>query len=466
MNSENLLRELIKQGESELLEFKVDVRNETVAKTICGFLNGEGGQLLIGISDRGKIIGLNNAHNYIKELQQYLIDNIIPEPAVTVIVEQLEEKNILAIKVWGGSKKPYVFNGTIFYRRGSSTVQASSKEISNLIHDRQLTEIHWERQPVLGAELEDLDEVEIQKTITYINKSDRGKQLPSNITEFLKYYSLYQNGQLTNAAILLFGREPIRFIPQCRIRFSVFSNGKTGSTFIDDRYLEGNLFKNIDDIQDILKKHIALSSEFKKTNWQRTDNFIYPMDALREGTLNAIIHSDYSNISGAISIQIYPDKLEITNYGKLPNEIKLSDLKKNHPSFPHNPDIAHICFLRGYIEKIGRGTLKIIEACKSIGLKEPKWVSKQNIMTLRFSSSQKKQKEIFKSDLNERQIRFLNEFKHGTKFTVLKYLEFIGGKLTDRSARNDLTLLIDGGWLLKQGKGRNTVYVRTEVKEP
>jgi ATP-dependent DNA helicase RecG len=59
---------------------------------------------------------------------------------------------------------------------------------------------------------------------------------------------------------------------------------------------------------------------------------------------------------------IYPNKLEITNTGASP--YKQSELKKNHLSMPFNPDIAHMAFLRGYMEKIGRGTLKIIDACK------------------------------------------------------------------------------------------------------
>ncbi len=389
MKQQQLIRDLIQQGESEQLELKADVRNEVIAKTICGFLNGEGGQVVVGVTDKGKVVGVSNAEKIETELQRYLIENIVPEAPVTVSREQVGDQNILLVKVWGGSKKPYVFGGSIFYRRGSQTVPATSKEISELIHTRQQTDVHWERQPALRVELNDLDPEEIRNTINHINESGRGKKLSDDILEFLSYHGLYQNGHMSNAAVLLFGKEPARFIPQCRVRFSVFGSGKIGASFSEDRLLEGNLFKNIEDIQDLFKKHIAFRSEFDKTRWQRTDGFLYPMAALREGVMNALVHRDYSNVAGTASVLVYPDKLEISNYGKLPNQIKLADLKRNHVSLPHNPDIAQICFLKGYIEKIGRGTLKIVEACKNAGLREPVWSAEDSSIKLTFFSKVK-----------------------------------------------------------------------------
>ena len=382
-------KELIKPGESTQLELKENVHKEAIAKTICSFLNGQGGQLLVGVKNKGKILGIKSANKQEKELREYLVKSIVPEAPITVSIEKIDEKEIILVKVWSGSKKPYVFGGSIFYRRGTQTVQASSKEISELIHKRQQIEINWERQPVLGARLDDLDFEEIGKTIRSVHDSGRGKEFSGDILEFLSYHGLFQNSQVTNAAVVLFGKEPTRFIPQCRVRFAVLTYGKTGSKYSEDRYLEGNLFKNIEDLENLCNKYIAFSSEFNKKLWQRTDGYLYPIAALREGIMNALVHCDYSSPSGMISIIIYSDKLEISNYGKLPAGIKLSDLKRNHLSLPQNPDIAHICFLRGYIEKIGRGTLKIIEACKNAGLKVPVWIDTPPFIKLTFYSKNK-----------------------------------------------------------------------------
>lgn len=84
--------------------------------------------------------------------------------------------------------------------------------------------------------------------------------------------------------------------------------------------------------------------------------------------------------------------LEISNTGSLPPELSVGDLRKNHSSYPRNPDIAHIFFLRGYIDKIGRGTLKIIESCRLAGLREPKWKSEESIVRLTFYTNIKPSK--------------------------------------------------------------------------
>ena len=371
MKTEQLIKDLLKQDESGQLEFKEVVRKDAIGKTICGFLNNKGGQLLIGIADDKEIKGIKDADKWQFEIEQYLIKELVPEAPVMVSVENYGDKQLLLIKVWEGSKQPYIFNGSIYYRRNDRTIQASSKEISQLIHKRQETEVHWERQAALGVELEDLDLEEIKNTMNAALSDNKMKDIKKEPLEFLSYYGLFQNGNFTNAAVVLFAKKPSRFIPQARVRVSFLDQGKTGDVFKDDQLLEGNLFKNIESIQHFFEKHLLFSRRFENNNWKRTDDYVFPMTALREGVMNAIVHREYGLVSSALSIIIYPDKLEITNSGKSP--FKQSELRKNHLSMPYNPDIAHIVFLRGYIEKIGRGTLKIIDACKQAGIKAPVW---------------------------------------------------------------------------------------------
>ena len=382
MTTDQLIKDIIKTGESEQLEFKVSVRNETIGKVVCSFLNGIGGQILIGVDDNGKIIGIKKAENISAQLQSYLSKEVVPEAPVTVSVEQYQEKEILSVKVWAGSKQPYVFDGSIFYRKGSQTVKASSKDISELIHNREQAQIHWERQIVLNAELDDLDLEEINLTIEASIKNVGIKEIMKDPIDFLSYYGLFTNGNFTNAAIVLFAKSPAKFLPQCRVRLSYLQEGKTGSAFKDDRLLEGNLFKNLNAITDFFQNHLEIRRTFSNKEWQRSDDLQYPLVALREGVLNALVHRDYSNVSGSTSIIIYPDKLEITNSGQL--SLRPSELKKSHLSMPFNPDIAQIAFLRGYIEKIGRGTLKIIDACKKAGLKTPLWSDESSAVKLTF----------------------------------------------------------------------------------
>lgn len=384
MKNEQLIKNLIKKGESEQLEFKEVVRKDNIARTICSFLNGKGGQVLVGVKNSGEVIGVKNALNVETELNKFLVKSIVPEAAITISLDQIGNKKIILVKVWSGSKQPYIFDGRIYFRRGSNTARATSNEISQLIYQRQQTEVRWERQSALGVDLDDLDEQVVRETLKDLQKSSRGKTFTDKETEeFLSYYGLYQNGNLTNAAVILFAKEPARFLPQTRVRLTVFKDDKAGDEFSYDRVFEGNVFRNVEEITQFFDVNIGIRSQFKDSSWKRIDK-LYPKLALREGLLNALMHSDYSNVSGSVNVAFYPDRLEITNHGTFPPEIKPPDLRKNHGSFPRNPDIAHICFIRAWIEKIGRGTIKMINDCKEKEYPGPKWQSKSGVTNLIF----------------------------------------------------------------------------------
>lgn len=382
MNSEQLIKSLLKQGESEQLEFKHVVRKEAIGKSICAFLNHKGGQVLIGVSDDNKVVGIADVEKWEKELTDYLNTTIIPEAPIMVSVERVGNKQILLVKVWAGSKQPYIFDGSIYFRKGQSTVKATSQQISDLIHNRQKSELHWERQLALGVELEDLDIHEIQKTIDRSINESKLDESKRNPIDFLTHFGLFQNGHFTNAAIVLFAKNPARFIPQTRVRVAFLEKGKTADEFVDDKILDSNLFKNILTIQDFFEKHLRTARKFSEKEWERQDKYVVPMSALREGVMNALVHRDYSLPSASMSVIIYSDRIEVFNSGKSP--LKAAELKKSHLSLPVNPDIAHMAFLRGYIEKIGRGTIKIMDACKAAGLKAPKWTTTDTSVKLAF----------------------------------------------------------------------------------
>lgn len=383
MSNEQLLKNLLKQGESEQLEFMEVVRKNIIARNLCALLNADGGRVVVGVSDDGKVIGIKDSVKHKAEMQAYLINVIVPDAPITISVEILGQKELLIFKVWGGTKQPYIFDGNIYYRRGASTKKATSKEISELIHGRQLSEQHWERQITLGVKLDDLDINLIKKTITESRKNHRSNFENDDILEFLNHYGLYINGSFTNACVVLFAKKPSKFIPQVRVRLTEYAEGKTDDHLIRNEILEGNLFT----VRDELEKYVnglGVRSVFDKKQWKRLD-FSFPKRALQEGIINALIHRDYSSFSSSVTISVYPDKFVVSNSGKLPDDIKVRDLKRNHDSHPVNPDIAHIVFLNGLIDKLGRGTIRVIEECKDAGLRVPEWKETSNSIVLIFN---------------------------------------------------------------------------------
>src|SRR5690606_30495771 len=132
-----------------------------------------------------------------------------------------------------------IFDGSIFYRADQNTVKATSEEISKLIHNRQSMELHWERQPAFGVDDDDIDFDEIKKTIQDISKVNKRQDFNFEPEGFLEYYGLFKNGNFTNAAVVLFAKNPARFIPQSRVRLAFLPEGKTGDIYHDDQLLEG-----------------------------------------------------------------------------------------------------------------------------------------------------------------------------------------------------------------------------------
>ena len=328
MKEEQLIKELIKEGESEHLEFLEVVRKDTVARNLCALLNGEGGRVVVGVSDDGEVIGVGEPELIKDEMQLFLLNAIIPDTPVTISIESIGKKKLIVFKVWRGSKQPYIFDGSIYFRRGISTQKATSKEISELIHGRQISEQHWERQIALGVELEDLDKWLIVDTITESRKNHRSNFASDDVLGFLSHYGLYLNGDFTNACLVLFAKKPSKFIPQIRVRLTEYAEGKTDNSLIRDEVYEDNLFS----IRNQLEKYVnslGIRSVFDKKQWKRQD-FTFPKKALQEGIINALIHRDYSSLSSSVSISVYPNRFVISNSGKLPENIKVRDLKKNH----------------------------------------------------------------------------------------------------------------------------------------
>lgn len=107
---------------------------------------------------------------------------------------------------------------------------------------------------------------------------------------------------------------------------------------------------------------------------QRIEKDEYPLAAIREMLLNALVHRTY--MGSAIQIRVYNDKLSIWNEGTLPIGLNIENLLTEHNSRPRNPKIADACFKAGYIDAWGRGTLKIINSCLDAGLRLPEILEK------------------------------------------------------------------------------------------
>lgn len=375
--------ELIKEPESATLEVMASVRAMThVAEVVTSLLNAEGGTILIGIDTHGELVGVPHAADDATELQRVLLDTVVPTPSISVSVENVQGKDIIVVQIPIGTEQPYVSSGRIMVRRGSVTAEATRDEVSELIQRRHALPTRWESQVASGVRYEDLDGTEIASTAS-IAINQRLYPLEPNVDGrvILEELNLAHGPTIRNSGLILFGNRPQQLYPQTRVRVGTLKS-ESRSEFVDHRILQGHAFQLLREIESYLRQHIDVGSELPTKTLERHDRPAYPWAALREGVINALVHRDYAAYDSGLSVAIYPDHVCIWNSGSLPHGMSISDLKRGHVSRPHNPDIAHVFFLRGLVEQWGIGAPRMIDECQKFGLPEPEWDQRGGGITL------------------------------------------------------------------------------------
>lgn len=451
---------VIPASESETVEFKEKLsKPEQIAMAVCAFLNSNGGTVYLGVRDREKIIGLDDATMVATELQKQLQMRISPKALWSVNVEDFEDKKIVTVEVPAGNERPYVCDGGIYLRKGDRSISANAESIHRMVELQYRTPFRWERQPAAGFEIEDLDDKEVKKAVGEIRQRGRFQlEASASTSDVLYHLSLMQSGVLTNACAVLFGKNPARTLPQSRVRATVFSTDK-GGDFLDDHVFEGHAFSLLNQVTEFLQRNVRLVAEFEPGKMQRTDRPEYPFGALREGVMNALAHRDFASFDGGMTVGVYPDRIEVWNSGALPDRLTVGALKRPHPSLPPNPDIAHVFYLRGFIERIGRGTIKILDECKSANLPAPSWKTGESGVTLTIHG---RRGGAVAPKLNRRQKDLLASLKPGQSVAPGEYYARLAGVVSQRQAQRDLSCLEDAGWLQQEGSGPATVYIRTD----
>ena len=461
MSSSSFIAELIQQKENLQIEFVGDYNSKNIMQATCAFLNTEGGWVLVGYTGKELTGIVEGIEEKVTELKRLIVEQIFPQPLVDVRIEIYRNKYIILLNVIKGSRQPYSLDRKYFVRQGSATKEANGDEISLLMRSSNEYVSTWEKQTAIDASLEDLVQKEIERTITESNKIGRGKSLPDDVAEFLNYFQLFDLNLIKNGSIVLFGKDPVKFISQCRIRITVMPHGKTGSRFEDTVLIEDNLFQAFNRIREYFIRYLPMISEFKYDDWNRTNREKYPMEALDEAILNAMVHRDYADISGEITINIYSDKIEIINSGEIPPDIiSRKNRIKEHHSVLRNPTIAHMFYLRGKIEKLGRGLTLIKTKFTEFGLRIPEWTTQSGYTTLTLYGTSKQ------IEVNERMFSFLKRLKTAEQFAREDYEKFNEGNISEKTARNDISKLLEGEWISKTGDGPSTKYVRTNKEVP
>lgn len=429
------------------IEFKQSWHDEYL-KTICAFANTQGGKLFIGKDDKGNFVNVPDHKKLLDDIPNK-IKNHLGIMAETIL---LEENKILYIEiVVHPSSVAISLRGRYYSRAGSTTSELTGNSLNEFLLRKSGKT--WDDFIDDRATLNDIDPDTVSFFVEAAKKSGR---LPDSVgltlIELLQKLRLAEGDKLKRAAIILFGKDPGKFYPNVSVKIGRF--GKDDADLKFQEVEEGNLFNLLQEVQlQLNRKFFTKPITFE--GFQRIEKGEYPVAALREMLLNALVHKSY--LGSTIQIRMYDDRFSIWNEGLLPVGLTFEALWRQHPSRPHNPTIADVCFKGGFIETWGSGTLRIINSCKEASLPEPEMKESDGGILITLFKDSLTEKQLINLGLNERQIKAVLYVKDKGKITNKKYREL--NKLSDEGARLDLNQLVDQEIFSAKGKGRSSYYI-------
>ncbi|MBA3315277.1 MAG: putative DNA binding domain-containing protein [Planctomycetaceae bacterium] len=452
MTADQLCR-LVAEGESDRLEFKKTTGDlKGGMETLCGFLNGEGGKVLFGVTSSGQARGQDVSDKTLQEVAQDLMRFEPPAPISQLRVPIAEGKEVIVLETIAGPEAPYTYRNRPYRRIGTTTSPMPQQEYARRLLERGHSQSRWENRVAEGYALRDLDLDEVRRMVSEAGDAGRLDAPVTGPREALQKLHLLDNGRPLQAAIVAFAKEVQPSYPQCGLRMARF-RGTTKTEFLDQRQLTGNAFRLLDESLLFLRRHLPVRGRFEPGLMQRQDEPLFPPLALREALVNALCHRDYSIAGGAISIAIYDDRLEISSTGTLPFGVTVDDLKRAHESRPRNPLLAEVFHRRGLIERWGRGTQKIVELCIAAGHPEPEFEERGGDVVVRFIPSGYSPPHRVSHDLTERQRRILHVLSDGMKWRSHDVANQFPSPPPASSLRDDLMMLRSLGLVESGGRG-------------
>ena len=239
---------------------------------------------------------------------------------------------------------------------------------------------------------EDLD---IEVMTRFIRHARRARRFPltenASSEDLLKHLNLLDDDKPTNAAMLLFGKAPQRFLISSEVKCAHFHGAEISKPIPSYQVYKGNAFDLVDQAVDFVLSKVALSVGTRSNSARAPVNYEIPKEVVNEAIVNAVAHRDYTS-QGSVQVMLFSDRLEIRNPGRLPPALTPEMLHVAHGSVPHNPLLAESLYLAEYIERMGTGTLDMIRRCAEAGLLEPNFAVEDGFVSTiwRLSLSQDK----------------------------------------------------------------------------
>lgn len=343
-----------KDNENQVIEWKESWQDKYL-EWICGYANAQGGTLFIGIDDNGEVLGLDA--KAVKKLMEDIPNKITAAFGITCDVNQRtkNKKKYIQIVV-KKSKLPLNLHGRYYYRTGSVKKEITGFELTEFIIKSTGTSY--------DAMISDIDRSKLSFEAfskRYVKATNNDIDLNNDLVSFKL---MLEDGQMTNAGVLFADQWNIHHSRVFCTRWNALDKADTVQDALDDAEYTGSLLNLFDDSMSFIKKNTKKG--WRKEKDQRIELPDYPERALEEGLVNALIHRSYLQTGAHSQIDIYDDRLVITNPGGMYDGSEVQNLDLRHvPSKLRNPILADVFGRLRLMERRGSGFKKILDAYES-----------------------------------------------------------------------------------------------------
>lgn len=388
------LLELIANGENSGVEFKRDdIRPEQLAKEVVAMANFQGGRVLLGVEDDGTVSSIQRP-----DLEEWVM-NIFQNKIHPMILPFYEEvklddgKTVAVVSFPIGISKPYVLRHSgkeeIYIRVGTTSRLATREQQMRLFELGGM--LHTEVMPVPRTDMSCLDDARL---MNYVKDILRDPDVPQSTEAWQA--RLLGLGFLTEAAgnicctiagLILFGKNPRRYLKQAGLRVMAFQGddkeyqaaldeiidgpmvGRWDIDQGDKRLVDGGV---IERFMEAMTPFISQQSAEVNIELRRETQWFYALEAVREALINALAHRDWTRFV-EIEVSAYSNRLEIISPGTLPNSMTVEKMKAGQRS-PRNTIVMEVLRDYGYVDYRGMGVrTKIVPLTKALTGKEPEF---------------------------------------------------------------------------------------------
>jgi len=458
---------LISNGENQFVDFK-DARIRPA--TLVAFANTNAGKIVVGIDDTTREpTGISNREEVLDNLHRAASLDCC-EPAVSISIEERIYKGqpvfVLTVPYQYGAM--YATEGRVLVRRGTENVPASAHEITALASRRG--RLKYEKEVPEGTTLDELDMTLLESyRLTYFETRQKRLILPDmSLLQNLGAVVEKQSGGYypTVAGILVFGKEPQRFVPQSRLVIVRYPGASITRNILDSREIEGRLPELIDSTTDYLREHIQMGAirDMVRFGPRREDIPEYPLPAVREVIINALAHREYLIEGARIMVKWFTDRIEVTSPGGFMEPITPETIYTSAPVH-RNANLMKMLYGYGYVEGYGDGVHMVREQFENHPLnpKLPKFEAiptgvKVTLYAAELNKLAEDESAMRWADqgLNERQIQAMLHVERMGRITRKEHTQNTG--ISERTAHRDLSELVGRGLLESNGSGRYVYY--------